>query len=260
MLRTTFVNETENTVVEIDSDILNASSDTFINNDQFAQSGQYVVLSLNESGSTNSTKTIILFNLVTNTLTMHVFDTKLENKYISQLTVDQDGKVTVSLGREYEMTRYTLTSTVANFSEDMVVTEGGSSTFGNVNTYFIEGITTGIDLKITRTMGQSVPPNPPLTIFKFEFNNQVIEMNVAGFVNLYVVDLEGTANDAIYVRVSSFNGSSYFVNLFDPELTQIQGILTTEGIFSVDSNFVESLNSVITSANFINYFIYQISN
>jgi hypothetical protein len=137
----------------------------------------------------------------------------------------------------------------------MVVTTGGAG--GGTppsSVYFIEDILAGFDLKITRTTGPFNPQSPPLNEFKIELNNQIFEYSVMGF-SLYVVDLDGTDNDAIYLRLSSLT-SSYFVNLLDPQLTQIFGTITAEGIFNVDQNFNETLDTRVKSVQEFYYFRY----
>jgi hypothetical protein len=258
-LRTIFVDQKNDTVVEIESDVLDFRA-AYANFNQFAQSGNYAISILYDQNNYSALNIIVLYNLQTKTITMHEFDEPLLENRISSFTVDQDGKVTISLGYEYSSNRYTLTSTVSAFSTDMVVTTGGTGGTGGgtppLSVYFIEDILAGLDLKITRTTGPFNPQSPPLNEFKIELNDQIFEYSVMDF-SLYVVDLDGTDNDAIYLRLSSLT-SSYFVNLLDPQLTQIFGTITAEGIFNVDQNFNETLDTRVKSTQQFNYFRFYV--
>jgi hypothetical protein len=210
----------------------------------------------------------VLYDFEAKTMTTHTFETALNTSSVTDLTISENGEVTIQLGFPYETNTYTITSTIANFSTDLVVTDGGGSTEmgGYSQDFLIPNAFNGLDIKINQVEGEFVPPTPPnppmppQSTFTIEIGNQTVEITGFAISGLFIVDLEGTENDIIYARIQTepFGPNSYIVNLFDPELTPIQGLMTIDGLLQIDENFNEILNTDVSLLNFLNIFEYRV--
>jgi hypothetical protein len=211
----------------------------------------------------------VLYDFEARTMTTHIFETSLNTNQISGFTVSESGNVTIQLGYSYSSSRYTITSTIANFSTDLVVTDGSGSTEmgGYSQNFLIPNAFNGLDIKINQVEGEFVPPippNPPMppqSTITFEIGNQTIVITGYGISGLFIVDLEGTENDIIYARVRTepFGPNGYIVNLLDPELTPIDGLMTYDGFLQLDENFNEIFNTDVSLLDFLNIFEYRVN-
>jgi hypothetical protein len=265
---TTYVDKSTNTVTELETEVLTFQINYYIGFENVMFDNSYAVIMYSADNDYNKAKMTVLYDFEARTMTTHIFETSPNTNRITGLTVSENGVVTIQLGYAGSSNTYTITSTIANFSTDLVVTEGGGSTGGGGYTedYLIPNAFNGLDIKINQVEGEFVPPtppNPPMPpqyTFTFEIGNQTIVITGFAISGLFIVDLEGTENDIIYARLQSdpFSPNSYIVDLLDPELTRIEGLVTIDGLLQVDENFNENLNTEITLLDLVNIYQYRV--
>ena len=263
-----FIDKSTDTVRTLETDILSFEIYSYLSSQNIRIKDSYAVVMYAEGNQYNTTKMSVLYDFEAKTMTTHTFETALNTSSVTDLTISENGEVTIQLGFPYETNTYTITSTIANFSTDLVVTDGGGSTEmgGYSQDFLIPNAFNGLDIKINQVEGEFVPPTPPnppmppQSTFTIEIGNQTVEITGFAISGLFIVDLEGTENDIIYARIQTepFGPNSYIVNLFDPELTPIQGLMTIDGLLQIDENFNEILNTDVSLLNFLNIFEYRV--
>jgi hypothetical protein len=263
---TTFINKSTNTVTELETVALTFQVNNFISFDSVRFTNSYAVIMYSADNDYNKAKMTVLYDFEARTMTTHIFETSLNTNQISGFTVSESGNVTIQLGYSYSSSRYTITSTIANFSTDLVVTDGGGGG-GYIQNFLIPNAFNGLDIKINQVEGEFVPPTPPnppmppQSTITFEIGNQTIVITGYGISGLFIVDLEGTENDIIYARVRTepFGPNGYIVNLLDPELTPIDGLMTYDGFLQLDENFNEIFNTDVSLLDFLNIYEYRVN-
>ena len=266
---TIFIDKSTDTVRTLETDVLSFEIyNNYISYDNVKVTDSYAVIVYADASQYSTTKIIILYDFEARTMTTHTFETPLNTNVVSDFTVSESGDITIQLGYSYSQNKYTITSTIANFSTDLVVTDGGGSTEmgGYSQDFLIPNVFNGLDIKIHQEEGEFVPPTPPnppmppQSTFTIEIGNQTIVITGFAISGLFIVDLEGTENDVIYARIQNnpFGPGGYIVNLLDPELTPIQGLMTFDGLLQVDENFNEILNTDVSLFDLVNIYEYRV--
>lgn len=188
----------------------------------------------------NTYNKFILVNSSDNSFIIKEFETALELDYFQSITI-QDDKLILNFGS----TAYETSLTTFDTFTEIQVTSGGGS-----NTYFVENILNDDDLLVVMNYGE-MGAEMTVSINDVEILTQSLSYGPYSF---YVYDGEGTDNDSIYLWLGD-----YVIDLNDPELTEVYGLVTANGFLTIDENYNEIFDAlpINSSMNFRIWDYYQ---
>lgn len=226
------------------SETLSVSYNIESTNRRLLLSGNYAVYAIGSLNNYSTYETFALFNLVDGTVQSGALDEPVTANYINSLLITGD-EVKISFSDT------ALVTSLSNFFSTYEFTTPSFGGGGSV--YDIQNIINEDDLHIEMVFDMTTGPSIVVTFNGVELGTYSVATSP---YQVYVYDAEGTENDNVYI---GFSQDGYVIDLNDPTLTPIYGVITATGFLTVDANYFESFDILpINSTMAFNFWEYRV--
>lgn len=197
-----------------------------------------------EENNFQNIKQLILLNVEDGTFQFGELDTATNSNFINSVDIDGDNI-------EIFISQQVIKTTITNFLETHTIemSNGGGGPGGSI--YNVENIINDDDLVLEVEFGMEGP------VLNITWNGVVFDPISLreSFFDVYVYDAEGTENDTVFIY---FALTGIAIDLNDENLTEYQGVITSEGFLSLDNDYNESFGLLpLTKDMFFEYYMYR---